>query len=183
MSRSTFFLSRSRFLKLRFFSRDFDASRFLSRLSRHVEIVEICRDASRFLRFLRFVEMQSRFVETLSRFVEKSRHCRALVSLKMLKSLDGLRNLNEKIQKSTHFSIEIETNCRETPKFSDLDEILNLDRDFLVWTLMSRRNWDISIIETYFLTLSRLTLWWRLDRESRSRPRRDKSRPPRLQIS
>jgi hypothetical protein len=60
MSRSTFFLSRSRFLKLRFFSRDFDASRFLSRFSRRVEIIEICRDASR---FSRFVEMQSRFVK------------------------------------------------------------------------------------------------------------------------
>jgi hypothetical protein len=102
----------------------------------------------------------------------------------MIKSLDGLRNLDKKIQKSTHFSIEIETNCRETPKFSDLDEILYLDRDFLVWTLMSRRN--ISIVETYFLTLSRfsrlsrLTLWRRRDWESRSRPRRDKSRPPGL---
>ncbi len=115
MSRSTFFLSRSRFLKSRFFSRDFDASRFS-----------------------RFVEMQSRFVKTLSRFVEKSRHCRGLLSLKMMKSLDGLRNLDEKIQKSMHFLIEIETNCRETPKFSDLDKILDLNWDFLAWMLMSR---------------------------------------------
>ncbi len=148
-----------------------------------------CRDASRLSRFvethrdcwdlLRFVEMQSRFVEMLSRFVEKSWHCWGLLSLKMIKILNKLRNLDEKIQKSTHFSIKIETNCWEMPKFSDLDEILDLDRDFLVWTLMSRRNWDISIVETYFLTLSRfsrlsrLTLWRRQDRESRSRPRRD----------
>ncbi len=89
---------------------------FQSRLWRvkiFVEIVEahrVCWDASR---FLRFVEMQSRFVETLSRFVKKSQHCRGLLSLKMMKSLDGLRNLDEKIQKSTHFSIEIETNCQE----------------------------------------------------------------------
>jgi hypothetical protein len=150
MSRSAFFLSRSRFLKSRFFSQDFDASRFLSRLLRRVEIVDICRDPSRF----------SRFVETLSRFVEKSRHCRGLLSRKMMKSLNGLRNLDEKIQKSTHFLID--TNCRETPKFSDLDKILDLDRDFLVWTLMSRRNRDISIVETYFLTLSRFSRLSRL---------------------
>ncbi len=43
----------------------------------------------------------------------------------------------------------------------------NLDRDF-------------STVKTHFLTLSRLTLWRRRDRESRSRPRRDKSRPPGL---
>ncbi len=128
----------------------------------------------------------SRFVETQSRFVEKSWHCQSLLSLKMMKSLDRLRNLDKKIQKSTHFSIKIETNCREMPKFSDLGEFLDLDRDFLVWTLMSRRNREVSIVETYFLTLSRfsrlsrLTLWRRRDRESWSRPRRDKSRPPRL---
>jgi hypothetical protein len=114
--------SRSRFFKLRLFSREFDASIFLSRLSRHVEIVEICQDASRLLRF----------VETQSRFVKKSRHCRDLLSLKMMKSLDRLRNIDEKIQKSMHFLIEIKTNCLETPKFSDLDQFLNLDQDFLV---------------------------------------------------
>ncbi len=55
-----------------------------------------------------------------------------------------------------HFSIEIETNCRETPKFSDLDEFLDLDRDFLVWTLMSRLNREISI-STEISRSSRLT--------------------------
>jgi hypothetical protein len=128
--RDQLFFSRLRFLKLRLFSRDFDASRFLSRLSRRVEIVKIYRDASRLWRF----------VKRQLIFVEKSRHCRGLLSLKMMKSLDGLRNLDEKIQKSMHFSIEIETNCQEMPKFSDLDKFLDLDRDFLVWTLTSRRN-------------------------------------------
>ncbi len=113
--RDQLFFSRSRFLKLRLFSRDFVASRFLLRLSRHIEIVkivEICRDLSR-------------------RSWDLSRCSR-----------DLSRNLNKKTQKSMHFSIEIETNCRETPKFSDLDEFLDLDRDFLVWTLMSRLNRD-----------------------------------------
>jgi hypothetical protein len=65
-----FFFSRSRF-----FSQDFDASKFLSR---SVEIFEICRGR---------------------------------LSLKMMKSLNGLRNVDMKIQKSTHFLIEIEINC------------------------------------------------------------------------
>ena len=141
--RDQLFFSQSRFLKLRLFSRDFDTSRFLSRLSRHVQIVKICQDALRLLRF----------VETQSRFVEKSQHCRGLLSLKMMKSLGGMRNLDEKIQKSTHFSIEIETNCWETPKFSDLDEFLDLDWDFL-WTLMLRRNQEFSIS----IEISRLRL-------------------------
>jgi hypothetical protein len=105
-----------------------------------------CQDASRFLRFVE------------AYWVWK--WC-----------LDRLTNLNEKIQKSTHFSIKIETNCRETPKFSDLD------RDFLIWTLMSRRNREVSIstLATHFLTLSRfsqlsrLSLWRCQDRDSRSR--------------
>ncbi len=149
-----FFFSRSRFLKSRLFSRDFVASRFLSRLSRFVKIVEICQDLSR----------RSQDLSRCSR--------------------DLSRNLDEKIQKSMRFSIKIETNCRETPKFSDLDEFL--DRDFLVWTLMSRLNREISIVKTNFWKLSRLSITSRLilfgrrDRESRSRPRRDNSRPPGL---
>jgi hypothetical protein len=132
-----FFFSWSRFLKLRIFSQDFDALRFLSRLLRRVEIVEICQNVSR-----------------LSRFVKKSQHCQSLLSLKMMKSLDGLRNIDKKIQKSTHFSIKIETNCWETPTFLDLD----LDRDFLVWTLMSRQNREVSI-STEISQLSRCTFW------------------------
>ncbi len=79
-----------------------------------VEIVETHQDCRDLLRLSRFVEMQSRFVEKSQR----------------------------ENTKSMHFSIEIETNCRETPKFSDLDEFLDLDRDFLAWTLMSRLNWE-----------------------------------------
>ncbi len=71
----------------------------------------------------------------------QSRLCRVKIFVEIVEtqsrcSRDLSRNLDEKIQKSMHFSIEIETNCRETPKFSDLDEFLDLDRDFLVWTLM-----------------------------------------------
>ncbi len=63
-----------------------------------------------------------------------------------------------------YFSIE--TNCRETPKFSDLDKFLDLDRDFLVWTLMSRLNQEISI-STEIPRSSRLTFENRRDYPSR----------------
>ena len=62
-SRSTFFFSRSRFLKSRLFSRDFDASRYLSRSSRQietVEIFEICRDKSRQIEIYRDISTLSR---------------------------------------------------------------------------------------------------------------------------
>jgi hypothetical protein len=84
---------------------------FQSRLCRveiFVEIVEThrdCRDLSRLLRFVEICRDLSRRSRDLSR-------C----------SRDLSRNLDEKIQKSMHFSIEIETNCQETPKFSDLDK-------------------------------------------------------------
>ena len=153
-SRSTFFFSRSRFLKSRFFSRDFDASRFLSRLSRHVEIVKICRDTSR---FSRFVETQSRFVETQSRFVEKSRHCRGLKSRRIEKSrrenakihallgrdrdklsrnAENFRSRRISRSRSRLFGLfgHVETKSR----------FLNLDR-------------EISIVETNFLKLSRFS--------------------------
>ncbi len=69
---------------------------------------------------------------------------------------------------------------------SCLDRFLGLDRDFSNFLDVSRQNWDFSIVKTNFLKLSRfsrplrLTLFWRRDRESWSRPRRDKSRPPGL---
>ena len=147
MSRSTFFFSVEIFKIETFQSRLWRVKIFVE-IARPVQIVEICQDASRL----------SRVVETQSRFVEKSRHCRGLLSLKMMKSLNGFRNLEEKIQKSTHFSIEIETNCREMMKFSDLDKFLNLDWDFLVWTLMSRRNREVTI-STEISWLSRHTFW------------------------
>jgi hypothetical protein len=69
-----------------------------------------------------------------------------------------LRNLDEKIQKSTHFSVEIETNCQETPKISDLDKFLDLNRDFSDFLDVSRQNRDFSIsIEKS--RSSRLTFW------------------------
>ncbi len=51
-----------------------------------------------------------------------------LLSWKMIKSLDRLRNLKEKMQKSAHFSIKIETNCQEMPTFSDPDVFLETFR-------------------------------------------------------
>ncbi len=120
-----------KFLKPRLFSQDFVASIFLSRLSRRIEIVKICRDASR--------------------FVEKSQHYQDLLSLNMMKSLDGLRNLDKKMQKSMHFLIKIETNCWETPKFSDLDKFL--DWDFSKIFENVKIFWTV---KTNSLTMSRL---------------------------
>jgi hypothetical protein len=103
-----------------------------------------------------------------------------------------LRNLDEKIQKSTHFSVEIETNCRNAENFRSRRISRSRSRlfglDIVVETKSRSLNLDrdISIDETNFLTLSRfsrlsrLTVWRRRDQESRSRPRRDKSRPPSL---
>ena len=116
-SRSTFFFSRSRFLKSRFFSRDFDASRFLSRLSRRVEIVEICRDA---------VEI-CREISTLSRpkvstdWEISTRKCKNPRT-----SRSRSRQTVEKrwkFQISTNFSISIETfrtfrTCRDKIEIS-----------------------------------------------------------------
>jgi hypothetical protein len=163
---------------LRLFSRDFDALRFLSRLSRPVKI---CRDPSR-------------FVETQSRFVEKSRHCQGLLSLKMIKSLDGLRNLDKKIQKSTHFLIEIETNCQEMLKifrsqWISRSRLFGLDIDVETKSRSLDLDRYIMIVETNFFKVSRFSRHVETrflkcrDRESRSRPRRDKSRPPGLRVS
>jgi hypothetical protein len=62
------------------------------------------------------------------------------------------------MQKSTYFSIEIETNCQEMTKFPGLNEFLDLDRDFKVWTLMSRQNWEM-LISVKISRLSRQTFW------------------------
>ncbi len=149
-SRSTFIFSRSRFLKSRLFSRDFVASRFLLRLSRHIEIVEICQDLSRFVKICRdlsrFVKTQSRFVEMQSRFVEKSR--RENTKIHALLDRDKLSR-NAKIFRSQRISwsrsrlfgldIDVETKLR------------NLDRDR-----------DFSIVETNFWKPSRLSITSRL---------------------
>ncbi len=100
--------------KLFFFSVEiFKIETFQSRLWRveiFVEIVKSCQDALRLSRrsrdLLRPFESEN---DEKSQRIEKSRWENA---------------------KSMHFSIEIETNCRETLKFSDLDEFLDLDWDF-----------------------------------------------------
>ncbi len=115
-----FFFSRSRFLKSRLFSRDFVASRFLSRPSRHIEIVkivEICRDA---------VEMQSRFVEKSRRENTKSMHfsieieknCRDLSKMSRLDRFLGLdRDFSDVSRQNRDISI-VETNFWKPSRLS-----------------------------------------------------------------
>ncbi len=98
-------MSRSRFFKLRLFSRDFVLSRFLSRLSRQIKIVETnqdCRDLSRNLDI----------IETFD--YEKDKKYEQEICRNPLR----------------YFSIEIKTNYREIMKFTGLDEFLDLERDF-----------------------------------------------------
>ncbi len=159
MSRLTFLNCRD-FLngrdQLFFFSVEiFKIEIFQSRLWRveiFVEIVEICRDTSRF----------SRFVETQSRFVEKSRHCREISTLSRPKvstdweistrkyknprtSRSRSRQTVEKRRKfqiSTNFSISIETfrtfrTCRDKIEISRSSSLTFWNcRDFL-----GRRDW------------------------------------------
>ncbi len=149
---------------------------FQSRLWRveiFVEIVETRRDCRDLLRRVEIFKMQSRFVKTLSRFVEKSQHCRGLLSLKMMKSLDELRNLNKKIQStsrsrsrqtvkkrrnfqiSTKFSISIKIFwsgrwCRDEIKIS-WSRLRYLDRRDLLFDTVE----IFSTVETHSLTTSR----------------------------
>ncbi len=87
----------------------------------------------------------------------------------------------EKFTKITKISNSLEKSW-SWPKSTVLAKLIETKSRFLD---LDR---DISIVETNFLKLSRfsrpsrLTLFWRRDQESRSRPRRDKSRPPRLDI-
>jgi hypothetical protein len=89
-SRSTFILSRSRFLKSRLFSRDKDVSRFLSRSSRLIETFETNRDKTRFFEIFvnnrDFVEINRDFVEINRDFVEINRDI--LVSIEIFWILD-----------------------------------------------------------------------------------------------
>jgi hypothetical protein len=172
-SRSTFFFSRSRFLKSRFFSRDFDASRFLSRLSRRVEIVKICRDTSRFSRFVetrsrfvetrsRFVETRSRFVETRSRFVEKSRHCQGLKSRRIEKSRRENTKIHALLGRDRDKLSRNAENFRSRRISRSRSRLFGLD---IVVETKSRYldlDRDISIVETNFLTLSRFSRLSRL---------------------
>ena len=55
--------------------------------------------------------------------------------------------------------------------------------DFVFWAVENVLHVETNFWKPSRLSItSRLTLFWRRDRESRSRPRRDKSRPPRLRI-
>jgi hypothetical protein len=92
-----------------------------------------------------------------------------------------------------YFSIEIEKYSRSMQKYAAITDIsICLEKSWSRLT-SSRLNQEILIsteiihhVETNFWKPSRfsqpsrLTLFWRRDRESWSRPRRDKSRPPRL---
>ena len=125
MSRSTFF----------FLVEVFKIEIFQSRLCRveiFVEIVKTCRDCQDLLRRVKIFEICRDAVEicreisTLSRPFESENDEKS-------RRIEKSRRENTKIHA---LSIKIETNCRETQKFSDLDKFLDLDRDFLVWTLM-----------------------------------------------
>jgi hypothetical protein len=128
----------------------------LCRVEIFVEIVEICQDL---LRLSRFVETQSRFVEMQSRFVEKSWRENTKIHALLDRDRDKLSR-NAKIFRSRWISrsrsrlfgldIDVETKSRLT---------FENRRDY-----PSRRDWYFFGVEI----------------ESRSRPRRDKSRPPGL---
>ncbi len=166
-SRSTFFFSRSRFLKSRFFSRDFNASRFLSRLLRRVEIVEICRDLSRHVEIF---EICRDTVEICRDAVEI---CWEISTLSRPKVSTDWEISTWKCKNPRTSRSRSRQTVKKRQKFQTKSRFLDLDR-------------DISIVETNFLKLlrfsrpSRLTFFRCRDRESRSRPRRDKLRPPTL---
>jgi hypothetical protein len=81
-----------------------------------------------------------------------------------LSTLDPYGDIHENHDTPTNsdvcvsLGVSIETNCRETLKFSDLDKFLNLDWDFLVLTLMWRQNRE-ALISTEISQLSRRTFW------------------------
>jgi hypothetical protein len=172
------FFSRSRFLKSRLFQ-----SR-LGRVEIFVEIVKTywdCRDLSRFVEtqrvFSRFVKTQ-RFLDILETFWGTSGP----------KNLTNREISTEKYDKIDQLSIEIETNCQETPKFSDLDEFSISIETFWSghWCRDEIQEFSISteifsIVETNIFKVSRSPFFC-LNRDSRSRHDRDKSRPPGLVI-
>ena len=152
-----------------------------------VEIFKIEIFWSRFIFveiFIKIVEKnrdcrdKSRQIEIIVRnrdFVEKNRD----FFLYSRSRLYGDQEILEKYAKITEISICLEKS-RSRLKNTVLADLIetksrNLDLDL-----------DFSIAETNFWKPSRLSittrliLFWRRDRESRSRPRRDKSRPPSL---
>ncbi len=89
--------------------------------------------------------------------------------------------LIEIYQKSSYFLIKIKKNIEKSRKITKVSTGLKKSQSRPKSTVLAKL---ISIVETNFLKLSRfsrpsrLTLFWCRDQESRSRPRRDKSRPP-----
>jgi hypothetical protein len=96
-----------------------------------------------------------------------------------------------------YFSVEIEKKIKKSTKITNNHK--NLDKSpsrpkstvlaDLIETKSRNLDRDFSIVETNFWKPSRLSitsrliLFWRRDRESRSRPCRDKLRPPSLNIN
>ncbi len=154
-SRSTFFFSVEIFWS-RFFGQDLSSSRYLSRLSRKIETVEIYLDFWDLSRIFQISRHNRDFFKTFSRLqAQKSRQIEKFWSrnvITLTNSWSRSRQTVEIWQKchvSTDFSVSIETNFLKLSRFS----------------------WQ-----------SRLTFFWCRDWESQSRPRWDKSRPPGLNI-
>ncbi len=137
-----------------------------------------CWDKSRFCRDKsRFCRDKSRFCRDKSRFCREKSRLFSLFSIKIIRLFHYFLIEIEKYSRSTQNSqicLEKSQSRLKNTVLADLIETksrnLDLDRDF-------------SIVETNFWKPSRLSitsrliLFWRRDRESRSRPRRDKSRP------
>ncbi len=157
-SRSTFFFFSVEIYLRRYIYRDRQDK---SRLSRFLRFVKTFWDLSRLFEIYRDISTLSRLFEVLqdqkSRQIEKSQSRNVI---KLTNSRSRSRQTVEICQKchvSTDFSISIET--------------------------FETGRWCRDKIETKILKVSRSTFFHCRDRESRSRPRRDKSRPPTLYIS
>ncbi len=159
----------------------------------HVETLtrqDFCRDCQDASRLLRFVKMHWDFRDLSRCSRDLSRRCQDLSRnldiveafwvWKWWKVLTDWEISTRKYknprtsQSRSRQTVKKRQNFQISMKFSILIKIF--------WS----GHWCRDKIETYFLTLSRfswlsrLTLWQLRDRESRLRPRRDKSRPPRL---
>ncbi len=159
-------------------------SRFLSRSSRLIETFETIRDKSRFFEIFvgnqDFVEINRDFVEINRDFVKINWDFFSLD-----RDILDFRFLDEIYQKSSYFSIEIEKNIEKSRKITKVSTSLEKSRSRLKSMVLA------NLIETK----SRLTFENRQDypsrrdcyflasrSRSRSRPRRDKSKPPTLLV-
>jgi hypothetical protein len=82
--------------------------------------------------FVKIVEIveTNQDCQDLSRRIEICQEISTFSVWKWWKVLMNWEISTRNIQKSTYFSIEIETNCREMTKFPCLDKFLYLNRDF-----------------------------------------------------